>query len=165
MIRRPPRSTLFPYTTLFRSTILTYDRIITGLVTFVGDVATGSGNVTLENQVGTLATLLRVSDDASLERAYLYQALAKPTAQLTPGELDALNNTVAKKLADLGAFTSSATATELHIFRNTLSGQSVDEAESALRLAITSATSGGALKIGSPQQLQSCSQANNALGS
>jgi signal transduction histidine kinase len=144
-------------------TILTYDRIITGLITFVSDVATGSGNVTLENQVSTLTSLLRVSDDASLERAYLYQALTKPTAQLTPGELDALNNTVAKKLADLAAFTSGATVTEFQLFQNTVSGQSVDEAESALRLAITSATAGGTLKIGSPKQLQSCTQANNAL--
>src|SRR5712691_786076 len=144
-------------------TILTYDRIITGLVTFVSDVGSGSGNVTLENQVSTLSTLLRVGDDASLERAYLYQALAKPTPQLTPGELDSLNNTVAKKLADQAAFTTGATVTEFQFFQNTVSGQAVDEAESALRLAITSAGTGGTLKIGSPKQLQSCAQANNAL--
>jgi len=155
--------TLYPA----QPTILTYDRIITGLITFVGDVATGSGNVTLENQVSTLAALLRVSDDASLERAYLYQALTKPTPQLTPGELDALNNTVAKKLADLAAFTSGATVTEFQLFQNTVSGQEVDEAESALRLAITSASSGGALKIGSPKQLQSnfCTPTGNVLQS
>src|SRR2546430_5988833 len=29
MIRRPPRSTLFPYTTLFRSLIMTRDHILT----------------------------------------------------------------------------------------------------------------------------------------
>jgi signal transduction histidine kinase len=146
-------------------TILTYDRIITGLITFVGDVASGSGNVTLENQVSSLTTLLRVSDDASLERAYLYQALAKPTPQLTPGELDALNNTVAKKLADLAAFTSGATVAEFQSFQNTVSGQAVDEAEGALRLAITSAGSGGTPKIGSPKQLQSCTGANSPLTS
>jgi signal transduction histidine kinase len=146
-------------------TILTYDRIITGLITFVGDVAFGSGNVTLENQVSGLATLLRVSDDASLERAYLYQALTKPTPQLTPGELDSLNNTVAKKLADLAAFTSGATVAEFQFFQNTVSGQAVDEAEGALRLAITSAGSGGALQIGSPKQLQSCTDANSPLTS
>src|SRR5690348_17550160 len=32
MIRRPPRSTLFPYTTLFRSPELIVDRILGGLV-------------------------------------------------------------------------------------------------------------------------------------
>src|SRR2546430_11352553 len=46
MIRRPPRSTLFPYTTLFRSTILEVDpvqvrpRLIGGGMTEVDDVAT-----------------------------------------------------------------------------------------------------------------------------
>ena len=146
-------------------TVLTYDRIITGLITFVGDVASGSGNVVLENQASTLTTLLRVGDDASLERAYLYQALTKPTPQLTPGELDSLNNTVAKKLADLAAFTSGATVNEFQFYQNTVSGQSVDEAESALQLAITSATDGGAPKIGSAKQLQSCVGANNPVTS
>src|SRR3712207_8542098 len=32
MIRRPPRSTLFPYTTLFRSTQWNVDTVITGCV-------------------------------------------------------------------------------------------------------------------------------------
>src|SRR2546422_6878392 len=32
MIRRPPRSTLFPYTTLFRSEIRAYARIIAGML-------------------------------------------------------------------------------------------------------------------------------------
>src|SRR2546426_4796596 len=31
MIRRPPRSTLFPYTTLFRSGVATADAIVSGL--------------------------------------------------------------------------------------------------------------------------------------
>src|SRR3712207_7215193 len=32
MIRRPPRSTLFPYTTLFRSNIALYEAAFTGLL-------------------------------------------------------------------------------------------------------------------------------------
>src|SRR5262249_28493152 len=101
----------------------------------------------------------------SLERAYLYQALTKPTPQLTPGELDSLNNTVAKKLADLAAFTSGATVAEFQFFQNTVSGQAVDEAEGALRLAITSAGAGGKPQIGSSKQLQSCTGANSPLTS
>src|SRR5256885_9548002 len=31
MIRRPPRSTLFPYTTLFRSTVAVFTRLLVGL--------------------------------------------------------------------------------------------------------------------------------------
>src|SRR6202453_85616 len=37
MIRRPPRSTLFPYTTLFRSALYYYDRY---LASYPGDSAT-----------------------------------------------------------------------------------------------------------------------------
>src|SRR3712207_8501683 len=32
MIRRPPRSTLFPYTTLFRSRMISYESVITSLI-------------------------------------------------------------------------------------------------------------------------------------
>jgi signal transduction histidine kinase len=146
-------------------TVLTYDRIINGLVTFISDISAGSGNVTLENQVSTLATLLRYGDDASLERAYLYQALTKPTPQLTPGELNSLTNAAAKLQADHDAFTSSAPVTEFQYFQNTVSGQQVDEAEGALQLATTSAPKGGTLQIGKPSQLQSCPTANGQLSS
>src|SRR2546430_4232945 len=40
MIRRPPRSTLFPYTTLFRSAVGPGSRVL--------DVATGTGDLALE---------------------------------------------------------------------------------------------------------------------
>ena len=43
-------------------TIAAYDRIISGFITFTGDVATGSGNVNLENEVTVLTTVLRISE-------------------------------------------------------------------------------------------------------
>src|SRR5256885_7737387 len=43
MIRRPPRSTLFPYTTLFRSTLLTGAAIVGS----GGGLAPGEANVSL----------------------------------------------------------------------------------------------------------------------
>jgi len=39
MIRRPPRSTLFPYTTLFRSVTITLDRYSHVLPTMQDDAA------------------------------------------------------------------------------------------------------------------------------
>src|SRR2546422_8374156 len=39
MIRRPPRSTLFPYTTLFRSTPAGPGANLTGLTTFVAELS------------------------------------------------------------------------------------------------------------------------------
>src|SRR5258708_25225409 len=43
MIRRPPRSTLFPYTTLFRSNTLNGNVVIAGAKTF----STGTGAISL----------------------------------------------------------------------------------------------------------------------
>ena len=44
MLRRPPRSTLFPYTTLFRSTLSTYASV-TNEVAAAGGYVTGGRNL------------------------------------------------------------------------------------------------------------------------
>src|SRR3712207_7911022 len=48
MIRRPPRSTLFPYTTLFRSGRTTWDEANGWLVTRVGRRDRGWGRLVIE---------------------------------------------------------------------------------------------------------------------
>jgi signal transduction histidine kinase len=143
--------------------IATYDRVITGFITFTGDVAVGSGNVTLENEVSVLTTVLRVSDDASEQRAYLYEALEKPQPTLTPVELSDLNSAVGQQNADLNEFTSQATVSEAQNYSNTVSGQEVDEAESALQRATTATTSGAPLVIGQAQQLSTCANAKGVV--
>ena len=62
------------------SVITNYDRVIQAFVTFSNDVAAGTGNATLQSDVSVLNALLRMEDDASLQRAYLYQALASTQA-------------------------------------------------------------------------------------
>src|SRR3989454_9193604 len=69
MIRRPPRSTLFPYTTLFRSSWTTSNSAVatvsaSGLVT---GVAAGSGTITAtsESQSGTAAITVRSEEHTS----------------------------------------------------------------------------------------------------
>jgi len=147
-------------------TIAAYDRIISDFVTFTGDVATGSGDITLQNEVTVLTTVLRISDDASEQRAYLFEALDKPSPSLTPVELSDLNAAVGQESADQNEFNSQATVTESQNFSNTVSGQEVDEAESALQRATTAATTdpNGALNIGQSQQLSTCTSANLGLG-
>src|SRR3712207_8776891 len=49
MIRRPPRSTLFPYTTLFRSRSLTFEELIARLVP-----AEDGGGVVVEDEIATI---------------------------------------------------------------------------------------------------------------
>src|SRR5438874_9094746 len=52
MIRRPPRSTLFPYTTLFRSAV-----ILAG----TNDIAGNTGPITLEETEGNLASMAELA--------------------------------------------------------------------------------------------------------
>jgi signal transduction histidine kinase len=143
-------------------TIAAYDRIIGDFITFTGDVATGSGDITLQNEVTVLTTVLRISDDASEQRAYLYEALDKPAPSLTPVELNDLNAAIGQESADQTEFNSQATVTESQNFSNTVSGQQVDEAESALQRATTAASTGGLLSIGQSQQLSTCTPAQLA---
>src|SRR3712207_7887171 len=61
MIRRPPRSTLFPYTTLFRSVVLLL------LVGVVGVLAVGTGYATDEENAGA-----KKCSVATLHGTYLF---------------------------------------------------------------------------------------------
>src|SRR3989454_9005717 len=64
MIRRPPRSTLFPYTTLFRSAEVVFDKItVTGTEDLLMAATLAEGETILQNcarepEVGDLANLL-----------------------------------------------------------------------------------------------------------
>src|SRR6202035_2076821 len=94
------------------SVITNYDRVIQAFITFSNDVAAGTGNATLQSNVSVLNALLRMEDDASLQRAYLYQALTSSTPSLTPSALQSLNQATEQQAADLHAFNQSATVAE-----------------------------------------------------
>jgi signal transduction histidine kinase len=142
------------------SVIKNYDRVITAFVTFSNDVAAGTGNATLQSNVSVLNALLRMEDDASLQRAYLYQALASPDPGLTPGALQFLNQASEQQAADTVAFDQSASVAEQQSLSNTVAGPEVDEAKSAEQLAVATATAGQKLSIGDPQ---TCASAKPAL--
>src|SRR2546422_7571348 len=57
MIRRPPRSTLFPYTTLFRSTMTVFDNLAFPLRN------RGVREPEVQTRVGKVAELLELTDD------------------------------------------------------------------------------------------------------
>ncbi|MGH3290278.1 MAG: sensor histidine kinase, partial [Trebonia sp.] len=143
------------------SVITNYDRVIQAFVTFSNDVAAGTGNATLQSDVSVLNALLRMEDDASLQRAYLYQALAAPQATLTPSALQELNQATEQQAADTLAFDQSASVAEQQNYNNTVAGPQVDEAKSAEKLAVATASAGQTLTIGSPQ---TCASATPALG-
>jgi signal transduction histidine kinase len=131
------------------SVITNYDRLIQAFITFSNDVAAGTGSAALQSDVSVLNSLLRMEDDASLQRAYLYQALESTPAQLTPGALTSLNQAIAQQEADTEQFSTVASVAEQQTLNNTVAGPGVDEANSAEKLAI--ATAGTKLQIGTQQ--------------
>jgi signal transduction histidine kinase len=143
------------------SVITNYDRVIQAFVTFSNDIAAGTGNANLSSDVSVLNALLRMEDDASLQRAYLYQALASPQPALTPSALQDLNQATEQQQADTNAFNQAATVTEQQTLSNTVAGPQVDEAKSAEKLAVATASAGQALSIGNPQ---TCASVNPPLG-
>ena len=90
------------------SVITNYERIIQSFITFSDDVAAGTGNATLQSDVTVLNALLHTEDDASLQRAYLYQALETTPPTLTPSALSDLNQAVAQQSADGSQFNAVA---------------------------------------------------------
>ena len=139
------------------SVIQNYDlRLLQPFMAFGDDVAAGTGNATLQSDVTVLNALLHMEDDASLQRAYLYQALETSPPALTPTGLTDLNQAVAQQSADNSQFDAVAQVGEQQILNNIVSGQDVDEAESAQSLAIATADT-STLQIGAQQ---SCTAAN-----
>src|SRR6201996_628665 len=133
------------------SVIQDYDSVIQAFDTFSNDVAAGTGNANLQTDVSVLNALLRMEDDASLQRAYLYQALESTPATLTPSALQDLNQATEQQQADTNAFDQAASVTEQQTLNNTVAGPQVDEAKSAEKLAVATANAGQALTIGTQQ--------------
>jgi signal transduction histidine kinase len=141
------------------SVITNYDRVIQAFITFSNDVAAGTGNATLQSNVSVLNALLRMEDDASLQRAYLYQALLSTPAALTPSALQDLNQAAEQQQADTQAFGQAASVTEQQTEANTVAGPQVDEAKSAEKLAVATAnTTNQPLSIGSQQTCVAANQ-------
>jgi signal transduction histidine kinase len=132
------------------SVITNYERIIQSFVTFSADVAAGTGNADLQSNVTVLNALLHTEDDTSLQRAYLYQALESTPSALTPSALTSLNQAVSEEAADKAQFNAEASVAEQQTLSNKVSGEQVDEAESAEALAIATAGSSH-LQIGAQQ--------------
>jgi signal transduction histidine kinase len=133
LIRQAALKTQYPPLAI----IQTYDeRLIAPFDTFSNDIAAGTGNASLQTNVTVLNALLRMEDDASLQRAYLYQALASPSPGLTSVALTALNQASTQQQADTSQFTADASVTEAQNLNNTVSGPQVDAAKSEESLAV-----------------------------
>ena len=125
-----------------------YDTRIAAFDTFSNDIAAGSGNATLQNSVAVLNALLRMEDDASLQRAYLYQALSSTPPVLTSDALSKLSQAASQQSADTSQFGTVASVAETQTLDNTVSGQLVDASKSEEELAIALTGKDAALSIG-----------------
>jgi signal transduction histidine kinase len=114
-----------------------YDARIAGFETFSNDIATGAGNAPLQSDVSVLNALLRMEDDASLQRSFLYQALASTPPLLTEDALGKLTQAASQQQADTGSFNTVAPVSEQQTLQNTVSGPLVDAAKSEELLAIS----------------------------
>jgi signal transduction histidine kinase len=125
-----------------------YDTRIAAFDTFSDDIAAGSGNATLQSSVAVLNALLRMEDDASLQRAYLYQALSSTPPILTADALSELTQAASQQSADTSQFGTVASVAEAQTLDNTVSGPLVDASKSEEELAIALTDKSSALSIG-----------------
>ena len=146
-IRQTVTTTKAPAT----SVINEYGRVLQAFVTFSNDTAAGSTSASLQTDVAGLNALLRMENDASTQRAYLYQALAAASPALAPTALTGLSQSVEEQVADAASFNQSSSVTQQQNLNNTVAGPKVDEAKSAEQLAIATANAGQPLSIGAPQ--------------
>src|SRR2546430_9825244 len=100
MIRRPPRSTLFPYTTLFRSPFLGYLwrvlRDAEGPAGWLATTALVSGLAAITIKIASGAPLLAAGNEADGTR--LHDALARSEEHTS--ELQSQSNLVCRLLLD-----------------------------------------------------------------
>ncbi len=98
--------------------------------TFSAAAGGGTSDALLQGDVTTLAALLRVENEQSVQRAILSAALSAQPPVLTPDDLISLQQSDAQERADLTAFTASTDTTEQEFYSNTVSGAAVDFATS-----------------------------------
>ena len=102
--------------------------VIRPAITFSTAAGDGTGDARLQATVTTLAALLRVENEMSVQRAVLFAALSARPPVLAPADLTSLRQAVQQQQADLGDFNASADTAEQRLFSNTVSGAAVDRA-------------------------------------
>jgi hypothetical protein len=96
--------------------------VIRPAITFSTAAGDGTGDARLQASVTTLAALLRVENEMSVQRAILYAALSARPPVLAPADLTSLRQAFQQQQAGLGDFKASADTTEQRLFWNTVSG-------------------------------------------
>jgi hypothetical protein len=111
------------------------DSAISSANAFSATTGGGTGDATLQGAVTTLAALLRVENDQSVQRAILYAALSAQPPVLAPWVLSSLQQVHGQANADLADFNAAADTTEQKFYSSTVSGRLVDVAAASEILA------------------------------
>jgi signal transduction histidine kinase len=111
------------------------DNIINGANTFSGAVNDGVNDPQLQSNLTTLAALMRVENQMSVQRAILYAALSATPASLGNQELTSLQEAAQQESAEISDFNASTDVAETQLYGNTVSGTEVDAAQGDETLA------------------------------
>jgi hypothetical protein len=111
------------------------DSVISSANAFSATTGGGTGDATLQGAVTTLAALLRVANDQSVQRAILYAALSAQPPVLAPWDLSSLQQAHGQANADLADFNAAADTAEQEFYSSTVSGRLVDVAAASEILA------------------------------
>jgi hypothetical protein len=133
----PPQQVIRVYTGNLIALANTFSAVITG----------GASDTRLQDDLTTLASLLGVENEMSVQRAVLFAALSSPAKSLAPGELNILNQADASQVADQADFNASTSEPEQEYFTSTVSGPQVDSAATQQILAEAIGTSARATPL------------------
>jgi signal transduction histidine kinase len=112
-----------------------YTSTISEANAFSESVGNGANDAELQGNVTTLAALMRVENEISVQRAILYAALSSPQALLTSVDLASLEGAQFDQQAEEADFNSSTNLAEQQVFTNTVAGTAVDQASQDETLA------------------------------
>ena len=143
-IRQNVTSSLFPASQVIR--VYTGD-VLAAANTFSAAVGAGANDADLQGNVATLAALLGVENEMSVQRAVLFAALSSPAQRFGPGDLNMLNQAYESQTADLADFDASTNQAEREYFSNTVSGSGVDAASAQETLAVEMGTANPGLPL------------------
>jgi hypothetical protein len=102
--------------------------VIGPAITFSTAAGDGTGDARLQASVTTLAALLRVENEMSVQRAILYAALRARPPALAPADRTSLLEAFQQQQADLGGFYAAADTTEQRLFSNIVSDAAAQRA-------------------------------------
>jgi hypothetical protein len=124
-IRTPVSFPAFPASQVIRIYTST---VIAPATTVSAAVGGGTGDARLQSTVTTLAALLGVENEMSVQRAVLFAALSSPAKTFGPGDLATLTQAYQSQAASQSGFNASTNETGQEYFSNTVSGAQVNAA-------------------------------------